>query len=59
MKIAAALLSALLLTCFATASSADGRKGSHRIGGRGAHGKGSHYVGGKRPGTLHRLLRHL
>ena len=59
MKIAGALLSALLLMCGVTAASADGRKGSHRVGGHGVHGKGSHYVGGQHPGALHRLLRHL
>ncbi len=59
MKITTALLSVLLLAGVATTASADGRKGSHLVGGRGAHGRGGHYVGGHRPGTLHRLLHHL
>ena len=59
MKTTAKILSCVLLVALATTASADGRKGSHRVGGHGPTGKGSHYVGGHRPGALHRLLRHL
>ena len=52
-------LAALLVLSAAAPASADGRKGSHRVGGYGAHGRGSHYVGGHRPGAVHRLLRKL
>ena len=54
-----ALLAALLVLSVVTPANADGRKGSHRVGGAGPHGRGSHYAGGHRPGTVRRLLKKL
>jgi hypothetical protein len=54
-----AALGLLALLVLVTPASADGRRGSHRVGGYGPHGRGSHYVGGHRPGLVHRLLHKL
>lgn len=53
------LIAAIVAVSLVAPASADGRKGSHRVGGYGPQGRGSHYVGGHRPGLAHRLPRKL